>query len=49
MSSLERQQHIVEIINAKGYESVINLCKALKFSGERLNALSNKKQWTNLL
>ena len=32
MSSLERQQHIIEIINAKGYESVINLCKALKVS-----------------
>lgn len=32
MSSLERQQQIIEIINAKGYESVINLCKALKVS-----------------
>lgn len=32
MSSLERQQSIVETINAKGYESVINLCKALKVS-----------------
>lgn len=32
MSSLERQQKIIEIINAKGYESVINLCKALKVS-----------------
>ena len=32
MSSLERQQHIIEIINAKGYESVINLCNELKVS-----------------
>ena len=32
MSSLERQQHIIEIVNAKGYESVINLCKELKVS-----------------
>ena len=32
MSSLERQQEIIEIVNAKGYESVINLCKTLNVS-----------------
>lgn len=32
MSSLERQQQIVEIVNTKGYESVISLCKELKVS-----------------
>lgn len=32
MSSLERQQRIIEIVNAKGYESVINLVKELKVS-----------------
>jgi DeoR family transcriptional regulator of aga operon len=32
MSSLERHQRIIEIVNAKGYESVSNLCKDLKVS-----------------
>lgn len=32
MSSLERHHRIIEIVNAKGYESVTNLCKDLKVS-----------------
>lgn len=32
MSSLERHHRIIEIVNAKGYESVSNLCKDLKVS-----------------
>ena len=32
MSSLERHQQILDIIHSKGYESVANLCKALKVS-----------------
>ena len=32
MSSLERHHRIIEIVNAKGYESVTNLCKNLKVS-----------------
>jgi DeoR family transcriptional regulator of aga operon len=32
MSSLERHQQIIDIVNAKGYESVSSLCKALKVS-----------------
>lgn len=32
MTSLERHHKIIDIINAKGYESVANLCKKLKVS-----------------
>jgi DeoR family transcriptional regulator, aga operon transcriptional repressor len=32
MSSLERHQQIIDMVHSKGYESVINLCKALKVS-----------------
>lgn len=32
LSSLERHRRILEIVNTKGYESVINLCKDLKVS-----------------
>ena len=32
LSSLERHRRIIEIVNTKGYESVINLCKDLKVS-----------------
>ncbi|MEO5650402.1 MAG: DeoR family transcriptional regulator, partial [Ginsengibacter sp.] len=32
MSSLERHQRIIEMVNAKGYESVTRLCKVLKVS-----------------
>lgn len=32
MSSIERHQKIIEIIQAKGYESVTNLCKKLRVS-----------------
>ncbi|RNI34778.1 DeoR/GlpR transcriptional regulator [Hanamia caeni] len=32
MSSVERHQKILEMVQAKGYESVINLCKKLKVS-----------------
>jgi len=32
MSSLERHHKIIELVNAKGYESVANLCKRLKVS-----------------
>ncbi|MEO9005220.1 MAG: DeoR/GlpR family DNA-binding transcription regulator [Ginsengibacter sp.] len=32
MSSLERHQKIIELVNTKGYESVANLCKRLKVS-----------------
>lgn len=32
MSSLERHQKIIEIVDSKGYESVSNLCKELKVS-----------------
>ena len=32
MSSVERHRKILEIVQAKGYESVINLCKKLKVS-----------------
>jgi DeoR family transcriptional regulator of aga operon len=32
MSSVERHQQIIDLVHTKGYESVINLCKALKVS-----------------
>jgi len=32
MSSLERHQQIIDMVHSKGYESVTNLCKALKVS-----------------
>lgn len=32
LSSLERHHKIIEMVNAKGYESVTNLCKGLKVS-----------------
>ena len=32
MSSLKRHHRIIELVNAKGYESVTNLCKELKVS-----------------
>lgn len=32
MSSIERHQRIIEIVHAKGYESVASLCKKLKVS-----------------
>lgn len=32
LSSLERHHKIIEMVNAKGYESVTNLCKELKVS-----------------
>ena len=32
MSSLERHQQIIDIVQSKGYESVTSLCKALKVS-----------------
>jgi DeoR family transcriptional regulator of aga operon len=32
MSSLERHQQIIDIVQSKGYESVSSLCKALKVS-----------------
>ena len=36
MSSLERHQRIIEIVQEKGYESVINLCRELKVSAVTL-------------